>query len=619
MIYYPKNYGIYSCINKQLDIAISLSKEYSDKTIYVLNDNKNLKDLLKNTNIKLINNYKNLKENDILVLNYYGEKKETYEYLNKNKILFYESCSSYVEKTREDIENNYNQNINIIIVGNKNSMEVINYNSFCNNRALIIENTNDYKLINKNNYYICYTMQTNINELNDLQNYLNENHIDYELDNSIYERQNNIEKDTIDLSQNVDKLIIIGNNDNLIKKCSLNTKVYVYNNINEFYKGIKKENFNASDKIGISGLESISSDTISECAHLLEFYIYYKNRIKDIEYEINNFNDFMKSKDNKIVVDATNKFINMNSGGKYLRALLIDLGYKLNKDSDYALKLASSYEAFQTSILIHDDIIDNSCFRRSKETISYSYKKEFEKFKSNDNIHNNLALCIGDLGFYYVNEYILDNYKDNKNFSKLFSYYNNIVINTIKGEILDVYLPFIEEYDKNNKLKEEDIMEIYKLKTSYYSVVGPFVLGMILSNSRDADIKEMESILEGVGIAFQIKDDILGIYSSNEILGKPVFSDIEEFKQTILYSYIKINKKEYLNELLKYYGKKDLIENYAIKVQKIIEESGSLQYATDKMNNLFNLAKRQINLLQINKEIKNILLGLIVYLELREK
>ena len=162
-------------------------------------------------------------------------------------------------------------------------------------------------------------------------------------------------------------------------------------------------------------------------------------------------------------------------------------------------------------------------------------------------------------------------------------------------------------------------MEIYKLKTSYYSVVGPFVLGMILSNSRDADIKEMESILEGVGIAFQIKDDILGIYSSNQILGKPVFSDIEEFKQTILYSYIKINKKEYLNELLKYYGKKDLTENDDTKVQKIIEESGSLQYATDKMNNLFNLAKRQINLLQINKEIKNILLGLIVYLELREK
>ena len=162
-------------------------------------------------------------------------------------------------------------------------------------------------------------------------------------------------------------------------------------------------------------------------------------------------------------------------------------------------------------------------------------------------------------------------------------------------------------------------MEIYKLKTAHYSIVGPFVMGMILSNSRDDEIKEMENILENVGIAFQIKDDILGIYSSNEILGKPVFSDIEEFKQTILYSYIKINKKEYLNELLKYYGKKELTEDTAVKVQKIIEESGSLKYANDKMNDMFTLAKREINFLQINKEIKDILLGLIVYLELREK
>ncbi len=622
MIYYPKHFGVDSSFNRNLDILLSLSKEYNDKTIYLLSENNNLKDLIKNKNIKIIKDYKKLKENDIVVLNYYGESKNTYDYFHKNKILFYESCSTIISDTRENISEKYNQKYNLIIVGDKNSKEIINYNTWCNNKALIISDINDFKLINKDNYFIFYSLNTSIDLLNELQKYLNENNIDYEIDNTIYERQNNIEKDTLNLSKEVDKLILLGTSNytkKLAKNCSLNTKVYLYKNINEFYEGIKKENFKNDDKIGISIEENIDTYTLYECSNLLKFYIYYKSRIKDIEKEINNFNDFIKSKDNKIIIDATNKFINMNSGGKYLRALLIDLGYKLNKDSDYALKLASSYEAFQTSILIHDDIIDNSSFRRGKETISYSYKKEFESFNSNDNIHNNLALCIGDLGFYYVNEYILDNYKDNKNFNKLFSYYNNIVINTIKGEILDVYLPFIEEYDKNHILKEEDIMEIYKLKTSHYSIVGPFVMGMILSGSRDEDIKEIESILDSVGIAFQIKDDILGIYSSNEILGKPVFSDIEEFKQTILYSYIKINKKDYLNELLKYYGKKDLNEKEAIKVQNIIEESGSLKYAADKMNDMFTLAKREINLLQINKEIKNILLGLIVYLELREK
>ena len=65
-------------------------------------------------------------------------------------------------------------------------------------------------------------------------------------------------------------------------------------------------------------------------------------------------------------------------------------------------------------------------------------------------------------------------------------------------------------------------------------MVGPFVLGMILGNASAKSIKEMESILENIGISFQIKDDILGIFSSKDILGKSVYSDIEEFKQTIL-------------------------------------------------------------------------------------
>ena len=60
----------------------------------------------------------------------------------------------------------------------------------------------------------------------------------------------------------------------------------------------------------------------------------------------------------------------MNSDGKFLRGCLIDLGYRLNKSDNYATTLAIAYETFQTSILIHDDIIDNAILRRGKETIS---------------------------------------------------------------------------------------------------------------------------------------------------------------------------------------------------------------------------------------------------------
>ena len=124
-----------------------------------------------------------------------------------------------------------------------------------------------------------------------------------------------------------------------------------------------------------------------------------------------------------------------------------------------------------------------------------------------------------------------------------------------------------------------------------------------------------EKILLNLGIAFQIKDDILGVFGDNKVIGKSTNSDIEEFKQTILYSYIKINKKEYLNDLLKYYGKK----NKSKEIQKIFKESGALNYANDRMNEMFNVAKENVCKLNIKENIKNILLGFIKYLEIRKK
>ena len=158
-------------------------------------------------------------------------------------------------------------------------------------------------------------------------------------------------------------------------------------------------------------------------------------------------------------------------------------------------------------------------------------------------------------------------------------------------------------------------MEIYKLKTSYYTIVGPFVLGMILGNSKDEDIDKFKNILINLGIAFQIKDDILGIYGKSKVIGKSTSSDIEEFKQTILYSYIKINKHEYLDELLKYYGKK----NKTKEIQDLFIKSGALEYATNKMNSLFCETTHNIKMLNIKEDIKNILLGFIKFLEIREK
>lgn len=630
MIYYPKTYGTCSGANKAINLAYKLKKENKDKNIVIYKEilhNPYVINELKKDNIICIDNLKEINKNDIVIIRAHGETLDTFKYLEDNNIEYYDSTCINVKKVHDIVQKQYNENYKIIIVGKKTHPEVIGTNSRCNNEAIIIEDENDYKQINKNDkYYVVCQTTIGYETVSSLLNYLNINNIQYEHTNTICPHQKLIQSSSVSLSEQMDITFIIGgkhssNTKELYNQCKkVCAKSYHIDDINEFYEIIKKEDISYTTKICITAGGSTPKNQIQEFSNLLEFTIYYKNKVKELNKELTKYNKtLINENDNKIIKDSINKFINMNSNGKFLRGCLIDLGYKLNKNDDYANHLAIAYETFQTAILVHDDIIDNAPLRRGKQTIHETYKEEFNKYNHNENIHNNLSLCIGDIGFFFTNDLIIKKYKNDKNFIKLFNYYNQIVINTIKGEILDVYLPFKEKYDNQNKLTENDILEIYKLKTSHYSIVGPFVLGMILSNSSAKLIKEMEQILENIGIAFQIKDDILGIFSSKEILGKSVYSDIEEFKQTILYSYIKLNEPNYYNELLNYYGKENITESDALKVQEIITNSKSLEYATTLMNNLFKETKENIIKLDIQEYIKNILLGFITYLEIREK
>ena len=178
-------------------------------------------------------------------------------------------------------------------------------------------------------------------------------------------------------------------------------------------------------------------------------------------------------------------------------------------------------------------------------------------------------------------------------------------------------LPFVGKYDSKYNVIEKDIMEIYRLKTAWYTITGPLALGMTLGGASDKAITSLEKLAEPLGIAFQIKDDILGIYSSAKKMGKNN-SDIEEYKQTILYSYT-INT-EYKDELLKYYGKNTLTEKDVEKVREIFTKSGAYDYAIKKQEELFNESKELIRINRsMKKDYKNILQGFITYLELRDK
>jgi len=98
---------------------------------------------------------------------------------------------------------------------------------------------------------------------------------------------------------------------------------------------------------------------------------------------------------------------------------------------------------------------------------------------------NSIGICSGDLEFYKSNKLIIEFYKDHKHLSKILDIYNEIIINTIKGEIIDITLPFVNKYNYYHS-EEKDIIDIYHFKTSFYTLIGPFMLGYSL-NEKDME------------------------------------------------------------------------------------------------------------------------------------
>lgn len=640
MIIIPKICGTCNGAQNALDIVYNLYEREKNKknpkriVIYkeILHNKRVIEDLSKK-NIACVETLEEIKNNDIVVIRAHGEGKKTYDYLKKNNIEFYDATCKNVLRIHDIIKEKYYQKYEIIIIGKvlkdgNLHPEVEGSNGWCQEKAHIIDNIKqvDQLDIAEDNVLIICQTTFGIEEAEKISSKIKEKFRNKNIEyiNSICNAQKLIQKYSKEVAKKCDYMLVIGgknssNTNELFNSCSQICKCIRISNYSDLLEWLNAAKITDKTNIGITGGASTPKKEIEEYKQLLEFLIFYKSEKIKFEKAIKKYNNsFINEADDKIVKDAIKKLININCGGKYIRAMLISLGYKISsgKVDNLYLPLAMAYETFQTSILIHDDIIDNAQKRRGKDTIPETYKKEFNQDCSD--VANSLGLCIGDLGFYLAHDIIIKKYSTNSNLNKIIEYYNKIVINTIKGEIIDVKLPYDVQYN-HEKSNEDSIMEIYKLKTAWYTITGPFCLGCILGGASKSKIKIYEQILTDIGIAFQIKDDIIGIYGDSNYIGKSTNSDISEFKQTILYSYINNCNKKYLEELNKYYGKKDLNEKQISRVKEIFIQSNALEYANKKMEDLFDSSINNIEKLSMSDNYKKIIIGFINYLKIRKK
>ncbi len=307
-------------------------------------------------------------------------------------------------------------------------------------------------------------------------------------------------------------------------------------------------------------------------------------------------------------------FLDFVKCGKCMRGFLVNFGYNLAKNQPQdtlptidILISSICYEIFETGILAHDDIIDNSPTRRGRKSM-------FTELGGNP-LGSARAICMGDYGI-MLSSYLIQftNFSDAVKLNALKSQ-SEVYLKTVIGELKDV------DISANKDFSKENIFDMYYYKTALYSIIGPLTFGAVLSGANKKLILEIEEIGRFLGLAYQIKDDILGIFGNANTIGKSTNSDIAEGKSTILAEvFMDMASNPDKEQFLKNYGKGEnqTTENVQIVVE-LLNKYSVKEKCEEILKTHIENAYTQIKNSDLNDNAKSDLIEFSNYLLSRNK
>ena len=273
-------------------------------------------------------------------------------------------------------------------------------------------------------------------------------------------------------------------------------------------------------------------------------------------------------------------------GGKRFRALFCYWGWRAVADSREDLSsvvdAASALELFHAAALVHDDIIDNSDTRRGLPAAH----RQFEGLHAENGWRGDPAefgrsgaLLLGDLLLGWSDE-LLDHglraLGDPGRAESARREFNRMRTEVTYGQYLDV----LEERSWHTRAETELLPRAHRVivyKSAKYSVEAPLAIGAAMGGASIGQLSALSDFGLPLGVAYQLRDDLLGVFGDPELTGKPSGDDLREGKRTVLVSIARTrmpgNAARLLDELL---GDQDLSNQQVSMLQASIDQSGAV-------------------------------------------
>jgi len=262
--------------------------------------------------------------------------------------------------------------------------------------------------------------------------------------------------------------------------------------------------------------------------------------------------------------------------GKRIRPIMFVVGYLgyAGKPAPGLYMSALSIELLHDFMLIHDDIIDKSDLRRGKPAMHVLLNRIIRKDSKVKFNGQDLAIVAGDVVYAMAIHAFLEIKVDMRYKERGLRKFVDAALYTGAGEFIELLLGG----EKLSEVGLADIYKIYDFKTAYYTFSCPLSVGAILAKAPEAEIKKLNDYGICLGRAFQIKDDIIGMFSNADESGKPSLSDLQEAKKTVLMYYASRmgnkNQRAAINAVL---VKKTVTRADLERIRGIIVDCGALE------------------------------------------
>ncbi|MCX5701433.1 MAG: polyprenyl synthetase family protein [Candidatus Omnitrophica bacterium] len=337
---------------------------------------------------------------------------------------------------------------------------------------------------------------------------------------------------------------------------------------------------------------------------------------KRVEKELKNYireldTSYSLSKISPVLYANIKEFISRQ--GKRIRPILFVIGYLgyAKKAAAGLYRSAVSIELLHDFMLVHDDIIDKSDTRRGRPSMHSMLNRYLSGNKNAKFNGEDLTIVIGDVMFALAMHAFLGIREDEKRKERALKKLIEAAIYTGSGEFIEL----LYGLKKLERITKEDIYRVYDYKTANYTFASPLAIGATLAGARQDEIDKLVKYGIYLGRAFQINDDILGMFGSEKKTGKSNLTDLKEAKKTILIWHAYKNSSPKTRLIIKrLLSKSNIGKSDLLRMRGILNCSGTLDYAAREIDALIKKAEfinktlkmqpRYLNLLNsLSKEI----------------